>query len=111
MCIVQFSCTNTKDIFITKELPVAKVNQPYLEKIIMQPARLDEASFKVETNISSDTGLSVLENQGDFDFPHTLTIIQGTPKHEGKYYIRISGANREASPKFFSHEYKLIIHK
>lgn len=108
-CVYQLGCTSAQDIFITNELPVTKINQPYSVKILMRPARLDESSFKVETNISLDTGLTVLENQGDFDFPHTTTLVEGKPKIEGKYYIRISGANREASPKYFSKEYKLIV--
>lgn len=111
LCSLQLACTNVQDIFITKELPVAKVDQSYSVKILMRPAKLDESSLTVETNISSDTGLSVIENQGDFDFPHTSTVVEGIPKIEGKYYIRISGSNREGSPKFFSKEYELIIEK
>lgn len=107
----QLACTSSQDIFITKDLLVAKVDNPYSAKILMHPARLDEFSFKVETNISSDIGLTVTENQGDFDFPHTTTLVEGTPKIEGKYYIKISGANREASPKYFSKEYELTIQK
>lgn len=109
LCFFQLACTSDQDIFITKELPVARINQPYSVKILMRPARFDESSFKVETNLSSDVGLSVTENQGDFDFPHTMTLVEGVPKVEGKYYIRISGANREASPKYFSKDYNLII--
>lgn len=107
----QLACTGKQEIFITQELPVAKIDQPYSVKILMRQARLDESSFKVETNISLDTGLTVLENQGDFDFPHTTTLVEGKPKIEGKYYIKISGANREASPKYFSKEYELIVTK
>lgn len=108
---LQVACTSAQDIFITNDLPEAKIDQPYSVKILMRPARLDESSFKVETNISLDTGLTVLENQGDFDFPHTTTLVEGKPKIEGKYYIIISGANREASPKYFSKEYELIVTK
>ena len=107
----QWACSSTDDIFITDELPEAKIDKPYSVKILMRPARLDESSFKVETNISSDIGLIVMENQGDFDFPHTTTLVEGTPKIDGKYYIKISGANREASPKYFSKEYELTIQK
>ena len=111
VCLFQLACTHSQDIFMTKELPLAKIDQPYSANILMRPTKLDESSFKVETNISSDIGLIVMENQGDFDFPHTTTLVEGTPKIEGKYYIKISGANREASPKYFSKEYELTIQK
>lgn len=111
LCIFQLACTSAQDIFITNHLPEAKIDQPYSVKILLRPARLDESSFKVETNISSDIGLTVTENQGDFDFPYTTTLVEGTPKIEGKYFIRITGANREASPKYFSKEYELIVTK
>ena len=47
---LQVACTSAQDIFITNDLPEAKIDQPYSVKILMRPARLDESSFKVETN-------------------------------------------------------------
>ena len=101
VCLFQLACTHSQDIFMTKELPLAKIDQPYSANILMRPTKLDESSFKVETNITPHTGLSVIDHQGDAEFSHTITVVEGMPETEGEYYIRISGAHGEASLKFF----------
>ena len=111
VCLFQLACTRSQDILMTKELPLAKIDQSYSANILMRPTKLDESSFKVETNMIADTGLSVIDHQGSVEFSHAVTVVEGTPKIAGEYYIRISGANREASPKFFSKTYTVMVQK
>ncbi|RZG77975.1 hypothetical protein EXE10_18540 [Acinetobacter sp. WCHAc060033] len=98
--LILSGCSNIQNgIFLTKELPTAKLNQKYYFEIKMKEQGIIQDKFYVETNINKESGLVVVPNQG-VNFMHSSTIIEGTPKNVGEYNIHISGVARSGLKKF-----------
>ncbi|NNP68890.1 hypothetical protein [Acinetobacter sp. Ac_5812] len=95
-------CSNiNNNVFLTKEIPVAKVGKPYFAEIKMKEYRVIEDDFLVQSNIDQDSGLVILSDQGEKYFAsHALTIIKGTPRRSGIYNINISGTVRDGLKDF-----------
>ncbi|MFW2161662.1 hypothetical protein ACG93T_09800 [Acinetobacter beijerinckii] len=95
-------CSNiNNDVFLTKEIPVAKVGSPYFGEIKMKEYSIIEDTFLVQSNIDQKSGLIVSSDQGEKEFaPHALTTIKGTPKRSGIYKINISGTVRDGLKDF-----------
>ncbi|MCU4581683.1 hypothetical protein KTJ32_11860 [Acinetobacter gyllenbergii] len=89
------------DVFLTKEIPMAKVGSPYYAEIQMKEYGVIEDTFVVASNIDQNSGLIVSSDQGEKPFaPHALTKIEGTPTKSGIYKINISGTVRDGLKDF-----------
>ena len=97
-----FGCSlENKDVFLTKEIPAAKVGSPYYTEIKMKEYGVIEDTFVVASNIDQNSGLIVSSGQGEKPFaPHALTKIEGTPTKSGIYKINISGTVRDGLKDF-----------
>lgn len=97
-----FGCSHeNKDVFLTKEIPAAKVGSPYYAEIKMKEYRVIEDTFVVASNIDQNSGLIVSSDQGEKQFArHALTKIEGTPTKTGIYKINISGTVRDGLKDF-----------
>ena len=111
VCLFQLACTHSQDIFMTKELPLAKIDQPYSANILMRPTKLDESSFKVETNMTADTGLRVIDHQGNAEFSHTVIVVEGKPKNCRGILYPNQRCQSGSKPKFFSKTYTVMVQK
>lgn len=97
-----FGCSDlNKEVFLTKEIPVAKVGSPYYAEIKMKEYRVIEDTFVVKSNIDQNSGLIVSSGHGEKQFAaHALTKIEGTPTRSGLYKINISGTVRDGLKGF-----------
>lgn len=108
-CLIALSACSYfyDDIFITKDLPKAKLHQKYYAEIQMKEQAIIEDKFSIETDLNKDSGLTILANQGT-TFAHSTTVITGIPQRTGKYKIQISGVARSGLEKF-DKEFILIV--
>lgn len=95
-------CSNIhNEVFITKELPKAKVGEKYYAEIRMEERGIIENLFYVDTNINKGMGMEVIPNQNpSINFSHSLTIIKGVPNKSGIYTVNISGVVRGGNKDF-----------
>ena len=100
-CLIALSACSYfyDDIFITKNLPKAKLHQKYDAEIKMKEQAIIEDKFSIETDLNKNSGLTLLANQGT-TFSHSTTVITGIPQQTGTYNIHISGVARSGLKKF-----------
>ena len=67
----------------------------------MKDQGIIEDMFYIETDLNSDSGLSILSRQkADPNFSHSITVVEGKPNKVGLYNINISGITRDGNKRF-----------